>query len=95
MSRARIGEAYSVVGAREADLRGNATHGLLLDRHADPQVRKASGRAIPEALVGALLIGSIPGGIIGTRLASYVPSYWLRRILCGVLFVTGARMLLV
>lgn len=46
-------------------------------------------------LVGALLIGSIPGGIIGTRLASYVPSYWLRRILCGVLFVTGARMLLV
>lgn len=46
-------------------------------------------------LVGSMLIGSIPGGLLGTRLAVHVPCHWLKRILCGVLLVTGARMLLV
>jgi uncharacterized protein len=46
-------------------------------------------------LVCAMLVGSIPGGVLGTRLAVRVPCHWLKRILCGVLFVTGARMLLV
>jgi uncharacterized membrane protein YfcA len=45
-------------------------------------------------LVGCLLIGSIPGGLIGSYLSTRVPVLWLRRILCVVLLATGARMLL-
>ncbi|HEY6301531.1 MAG TPA: sulfite exporter TauE/SafE family protein [Terriglobales bacterium] len=44
-------------------------------------------------LVGAILIGSIPGGILGSYLSTRVPVLWLRRILCAVLLMTGARML--
>ncbi len=44
-------------------------------------------------LVGSLLIGSIPGGLLGSHLSTRVPMPWLRRILCGVLLATGARML--
>jgi uncharacterized membrane protein YfcA len=44
-------------------------------------------------LVGALLIGSIPGGLVGSYLSTRVPVPWLRRILCAVLLATGARML--
>jgi len=44
-------------------------------------------------LVGSLLIGSIPGGILGSHLSTRVPVLWLRRILCAVLLMTGARML--
>jgi uncharacterized protein len=45
-------------------------------------------------LVGALLIGSIPGGLFGSYLSTRVPVPWLRRILCAVLLATGARMLM-
>ncbi len=44
-------------------------------------------------LVGALLIGSVPGGLLGSYLSTRVPVPWLRRILCAVLLMTGARML--
>ena len=44
-------------------------------------------------LVGSLLIGSIPGGMLGAHLSTRVPVLWLRRILCTVLLMTGARML--
>jgi hypothetical protein len=44
-------------------------------------------------LVGSLLIGSIPGGMLGSHLSTRVPVLWLRRILCAVLLMTGARML--
>jgi uncharacterized membrane protein YfcA len=44
-------------------------------------------------LVGALLIGSIPGGMLGSYLTTRVPVLWLRRILCTILLITGARML--
>ena len=44
-------------------------------------------------LAGALLIGSIPGGLIGSHLSTRVPVPWLRRILCTILLATGARML--
>jgi uncharacterized protein len=44
-------------------------------------------------LVGALLIGSVPGGLLGSYLSTRVPVPWLRRILCAVLLATGARML--
>jgi uncharacterized membrane protein YfcA len=45
-------------------------------------------------LVGALLIGSVPGGLLGSYLSTRVPVPWLRRILCAVLLATGARMLI-
>ncbi len=45
------------------------------------------------SLVGYLLIGSIPGGLIGSYLSTRVPVLWLRRILCAILLTTGARML--
>jgi uncharacterized protein len=44
-------------------------------------------------LVGWLLVGSVPGGLIGSYLTPHVPVLWLRRILCTVLLGTGARML--
>jgi uncharacterized protein len=44
-------------------------------------------------LVSALLIGSIPGGILGSHLSTRVPVPWLRRILYALLLATGARML--
>ena len=44
-------------------------------------------------LVFALVIGSIPGGLIGSHLSTRVPVLWLRRILCVILLATGARML--
>src|SRR5215471_7747992 len=44
-------------------------------------------------LVGSLLIGSIPGGLLGSHLSTRLPVPWLRRLLCTVLVATGARML--
>ena len=49
---------------------------------------------VEPSLVGALLIGSIPGGLIGSHLSTHVPVVWLRRILCCILLITGVRMLL-
>jgi uncharacterized membrane protein YfcA len=44
-------------------------------------------------LVSSVLLGSIPGGLLGTRLTARVPVYWLKRVLCVVIFITGAKML--
>jgi uncharacterized protein len=48
---------------------------------------------VDPGLVLPLLIGSVPGGLLGSQLATRVPMIWLRRILCGLLLITGARML--
>lgn len=48
---------------------------------------------VEPGLVLSLLIGSIPGGILGSYLSARVPVLWLRRILCALLLATGARML--
>jgi uncharacterized membrane protein YfcA len=48
---------------------------------------------VDPSLVGYLLIGSIPGGLIGSQLSTRVPMLWLRRILCTILLITGVRML--
>jgi hypothetical protein len=48
---------------------------------------------VDVSLVIPLLVGSIPGGILGSYLSTRVPVLWLRRILCAVLLTTGARML--
>lgn len=48
---------------------------------------------VDPGLVLSLLIGSIPGGLLGSHLATRVPMLWLRRLLCTLLLITGARML--
>jgi uncharacterized membrane protein YfcA len=48
---------------------------------------------VDPKLVASLLIGSVPGGLVGSYLSTRVPVLWLRRILCAVLLATGARML--
>ena len=48
---------------------------------------------IDLSLVGLLVIGSIPGGVLGSHLSTRMPVPWLRRLLCAVLLATGARML--
>jgi len=48
---------------------------------------------VDPTLVASLLIGSIPGGLLGSQLSTRVPVPWLSRILCAVLLGTGARML--
>src|SRR5438876_8322054 len=48
---------------------------------------------VDPKLVASLMIGSIPGGLVGSHLSTRVPVLWLRRILCAVLLATGARML--
>jgi hypothetical protein len=48
---------------------------------------------VDPRLVLSLLIGSIPGGLLGSHLSTRMPMIWLRRILCALLLITGARML--
>ena len=48
---------------------------------------------VEPRLVLSLLIGSIPGGLLGSHLATRMPMVWLRRVLCALLLITGARML--
>jgi hypothetical protein len=48
---------------------------------------------VDPSLVACLLVGSIPGGILGSNLSTRVPVLWLRRILCAILLSTGIRML--
>ncbi len=45
------------------------------------------------SLLACLLLGSVPGALIGSNLSTRVPVLWLRRILCTLLLATGARML--
>jgi uncharacterized membrane protein YfcA len=48
---------------------------------------------VDPGLVLSLLVGSIPGGLLGSHLSTRMPVLWLRRILCALLLITGARML--
>ena len=48
---------------------------------------------VDPGLVVALLLGSIPGSLMGSYLSTRVPVLWLRRILCCILLITGARMI--
>ena len=49
--------------------------------------------AVDARLVMALLLGSIPGALIGVRLSRRLPSPWLRRVLCVTLLATGVKIL--
>jgi uncharacterized protein len=48
---------------------------------------------VDSRLVLSLLIGSIPGGLLGSHFSTRMPTLWLRRVLCTLLLITGARML--
>jgi uncharacterized membrane protein YfcA len=45
------------------------------------------------SLVGCVLIGSIPGGLLGAYLTRYLPATRFKQMLCTILVVVGARML--
>ena len=45
------------------------------------------------SLVLPLLIGSIPGSVLGVKLSTVLPGQWLRHVLCIILMASGARML--
>ena len=44
-------------------------------------------------LVGLLLVGSLPGSLLGVWLGAYLPIGWLRSILILLLLATGTKML--
>jgi uncharacterized membrane protein YfcA len=44
-------------------------------------------------LVACVLIGSVPGGVLGAYLTNYLPSKRLKQVLCTLLVAVGARML--
>jgi len=48
---------------------------------------------VDMSLVLPLLIGSIPGSLLGVKLSTVLPGQWLRFVLCLTLMVTGVRML--
>jgi len=50
-------------------------------------------RNVDLVLVGSVLAGSLPGSILGVYLTKYLSSAGLKRILCGLLVLLGARML--
>ncbi len=52
-------------------------------------------RTVAPTLVFPLLLGSVPGSLIGVRLCTLIPKLWLKRTLCFILLATGARMLFV
>lgn len=50
--------------------------------------------SIDWALLGALLIGSLPGIFLGSHLAAHVPDRILRPILAGMLVLIGSKLIL-
>jgi hypothetical protein len=47
---------------------------------------------VDSTLVFPLLIGSLPGALLGAQLSQRLPSHWIQGTLYTVLFVTGAGM---
>ncbi len=71
-----------------ADIVGTGlAHGILLSSVASV-VHWHLG-TIDLALVGNLLVGSVPGVLLGARLAYHSPAPWLRRGIAGLVLLTG------
>jgi uncharacterized protein len=45
------------------------------------------------ALLGALLLGSLPGIWVGTQVSAKVPEHILRRLLASMLVVIGGKLI--
>jgi uncharacterized membrane protein YfcA len=56
-------------------------------------IAHAASGGVEWDLIPTLLAGSIPGVLLGSRLAVYIPARPLRAVLAVVLLVTGIRML--
>jgi len=55
-------------------------------------IAHASASGVEWQLIPSLLAGSIPGVLLGSRLAVYIPARPLRTGLAALLFITGYRM---
>lgn len=66
-------------------------HGLLL-LPTTAVVALASGH-VDLRLAGGILLGSVPGGVLGSRLAAVLPERPLRLTVAGVVLATGLRLL--
>jgi uncharacterized protein len=55
-------------------------------------IAHATAGGVEWALIPSLLAGSIPGVILGSRMAAYIPARPLRTGLAAVLLLTGIRM---
>jgi uncharacterized membrane protein YfcA len=44
-------------------------------------------------LVSSVLVGSVPGGILGAYLTNHIPSGRLKQVLCALLMAVGVRLL--
>jgi hypothetical protein len=53
----------------------------------------ATASGVEWQLIPTLLAGSIPGVLLGSRLAVYIPTRPLRTGLAALLFITGYRMI--
>ncbi len=49
--------------------------------------------AVDVSLLGTLLVGSLPGIYLGSRLSTRVPEQWLRPTLAALLLLIGIRMI--
>ena len=49
--------------------------------------------SVDWSLLGALLLGSLPGIWIGSRISSKVPEHLLRRLLASMLVLIGAKLI--
>ena len=48
---------------------------------------------VDMSLVACVLLGSIPGGLLGAYLTRFLPSHRFKQMLCTILVAVGARML--
>lgn len=69
----------------------DVVHGFVLTAFTSVLQMKLGN--VDYSLVGYILIGSIPGGIIGAYLTNYIPSHRLKQALFAMLVVFGMRML--
>jgi uncharacterized membrane protein YfcA len=49
--------------------------------------------SVNVALAANLVLGSLPGVFIGSKLCARLPDSWLRPALAGVLFFAGSRLM--
>jgi len=44
-------------------------------------------------IVGLLLIGSLPGVFVGSKLSKFIPEPWMRPVLASVLVISGWKLI--
>jgi uncharacterized membrane protein YfcA len=51
------------------------------------------GGTIQWLMVGSLLIGSLPGVILGSYLSKYIPDHYMRPVVAVVLAISGLKLI--